>query len=124
MFEFLKHTKKEPENVAEVLKELRVLEQKLSGVSQELEVLKKEGQLHLKKVGFIRYNPFSNIGSDQSFSLALLDDENSGIVITSLFSRESNRVYAKTIEKSQSGYPLSEEEKQALEEAKKSNGRP
>jgi hypothetical protein len=118
MFEFLKHTKKEPENVAEILKELRVLSQELSGVSREIEALKKESQLHLKKVGFIRYNPFSNIGSDQSFSLALLDGENNGILITSLFSREGNRVYAKAIKNGQSEYPLSDEEEQALEEAK------
>lgn len=117
MFEFLKRAKKEPENVAEVLKELRILEKNLSDVSRGLADLNKESQLHLKKIGFLRYNPFSGVGSDQSFSLALLDEENSGVLITSLFSREGNRVYAKTVEKGNSSHPLSEEEQEALKKA-------
>ncbi|MBI4359230.1 MAG: DUF4446 family protein [Candidatus Nealsonbacteria bacterium] len=117
MFEFLKRTKKEPENVSEVLKELKVLEKSLSDVSSELEGLKKESRRHLKKIGFLRYNPFPGVGSDQSFSLTLLDENDDGILISSLFSREGNRVYAKTIEKGGSSHPLSEEEKESLKKA-------
>jgi len=121
MFEFLQRQKREPENIAEVLKELRSLRKSLAEIVQAQEALQKEDQLHLKKIGFLRYNPFSGVGSDQSFSLVLLDDQNNGILITSLFSREGNRVYAKTIEKGVSGYPLSEEEKEALKQATESH---
>jgi len=62
------------------------------------------------------------VGGDQSFSLALLDKRNSGVVITSLYAREGNRVYGKPIKEGTSEYPLSEEEKKAIEEAKKTNG--
>ncbi|OHA62026.1 MAG: hypothetical protein A2117_01930 [Candidatus Wildermuthbacteria bacterium GWA2_46_15] len=118
MFNLFRKNKKEPENLEGVLKKLKILEVNLGELSRELEELKAQSRLFFKKVGFIRYNPFLGVGGDQSFSLALLDENNDGIVITSLFSREGNRVYAKTVEKGQSSYPLSEEEKQAIEKAK------
>jgi hypothetical protein len=69
----------------------------------------------IHKVGLLRFNPFREIGGDQSFSLALLDDDNNGLIISSLYSREGVRIYAKSIQKGQSvKYPLTEEEKQAI----------
>lgn len=118
MFDFLKRVKKEPENVKEVVEQVKKLELSLADISKELAELKAENKFHFQKIGFVRYNPFPGVGGDQSFSLALLDKNNDGIVITSLFSREGNRVYAKTVEKGKSSYPLSDEEKQALEKAK------
>ena len=117
MFDFLKRTKKEPGNLKEVLKKLRTLEVNLGELSQDLKELKVESKSHFKKIGFVRYNPFSGVGGDQSFSIALLNDHNNGIVLTSLFSREGNRVYAKIVEKGASPHVLSDEEKQAIKEA-------
>jgi Protein of unknown function (DUF4446) len=69
----------------------------------------------LHKTGLVRFNPFRDIGGDQSFSLALLDGDDNGIVISSLYSRDGVRVYSKSINNKQSvKYPLSEEEKQAI----------
>jgi len=117
MFDFLKRTKKEPGNLKEVLKKLKVLEVNLGELSQDLKELKAESRSHFKKIGFVRYNPFSGVGGDQSFSIALLNDHNNGVVLTSLFSREGNRVYAKIVEKGVSPHVLSDEEKQAIKEA-------
>ncbi len=52
---------------------------------------------HLQKLGFKRFNPFTDTGGDQSFALSLLDENNNGVVISSLHSRESTRIYAKRI---------------------------
>lgn len=72
----------------------------------------------LHKTGFIRFNPFRDIGGDQSFSLALLDGKNNGAVLSSLYSRDGVRIYAKSIQKGESSkYPLTEEEKQAIKMA-------
>ena len=72
----------------------------------------------IHKTGFIRFNPFRDIGGDQSFSLALLDGEDSGIVMSSLYSRDGVRIYSKSILKGESiKYPLTEEEKQAIKMA-------
>jgi len=106
----------------------KVLEKVLSqGVKNEkdvLDLLKRVNQqeeaskLHIQKVGLIRFNPFKELGGDHSFSLAVLDGEDSGIVITSLHTRDRTRVYMKQILKGKSDTELSEEERKALAKAK------
>lgn len=65
----------------------------------------------------IRYNAFGNTGSDLSFSLALLDEQQNGVVITSIYGREESRTYAKPVEGGKSVYNLSEEEMAAIKKA-------
>jgi hypothetical protein len=75
-------------------------------------------QRSIHKVGIVRFNPFKDIGGDQSFALALLDGKNSGIVLSSLHTREGTRIYSKPIVKGESEkYTLTEEEKQAIKTA-------
>lgn len=119
MFNFFKKRKKEPENFREILDYFRNLEKNFEKLSEELENLKKESKFSVQKVGIVRFNPFSEVGGDQSFSIALLDGNDNGVVITSLYTREGNRVYGKPIKNGQSSYSLSEEEKQAIEKAAK-----
>ncbi len=73
---------------------------------------------NFQKIGFIRFNPFDDAGGSISFVIALLDADNSGVVISSLHGREGNRVYAKEVEKGISKSQLTEEEQQAIKEAK------
>ena len=87
-------------------------------LSEELDALKKKSKFSVQKVALIRFNPFREVGGDQSFSVALLDGNNSGVVITSLYSREENRVYGKPVKNGESEYLLSEEEKEAIERAR------
>jgi len=109
--------KREPKNIEDVLKHLEVLEQKIDKTSQDLENLRKESKLHIQKVGIVRYNPFSNVGGDQSFSVALLNQNNDGIIVTSLYAEGGSRVYGKSIEKGKSQYSLSKEEEEAIKKA-------
>ena len=76
----------------------------------------------IQKTGVVRFNPFNEMGGNQSFVIALLDGKNNGFVISSLFVKEGNRVYAKSIKQGKSDYLLSEEEKKAIEKAIDSNG--
>lgn len=122
MFNFFKKKGKEPKNFKEFSNQFKDLEENFEKLSKELESLKRESKFSVQKVGIVRFNPFSEVGSDQSFSIALLDGNDSGIVITSLYSRGGNRVYGKSIIRGVSEYSLSEEEKQAIEKAKSSNG--
>ena len=71
----------------------------------------------IQNVGFIRYNAFNDMGSDLSFSIALLDERRDGFVITNIYAREESNVYAKPIVNGKSTYPLSVEEIQALDRA-------
>ncbi|MEK9134896.1 MAG: DUF4446 family protein [Patescibacteria group bacterium] len=113
-----KKNKKDPENLKDILVQFKDLKGDFDKVSKELEELKKESRSWIRKIGIVRFNPFREVGGDQSFSLALLDADDSGIVISSLYSREENRIYGKPIKNSKSEYQLSEEENQAIEKAK------
>ena len=94
-----------------------VLRNEQQDLGRRLAVVEKELPRDIRRVGLVRYNPFSDAGSDQSFALALLNDHKDGIVLSSLYGREINRVYAKPIEKGASKYQLSDEERQAIERA-------
>jgi hypothetical protein len=87
---------------------------------KKLEQEIKHNKLHLQKVGFKRFNPFTNTGGNQSFTLCLLDENNTGIVISSLHSRESTRLYSKKIIKGKSSdISLSAEELEVIKEVTK-----
>ncbi len=73
--------------------------------------------LSLQKISMVRFNPFGDVGGDQSFSLAMLDGHDSGLIITSIHGRSGTRVYAKPIDLGKSKYSLSVEEKKALAQA-------
>ncbi len=68
----------------------------------------------LQHIGLVRFNPFDDTGSDQSFAIALLDDGRDGIVISSLHGRANTRVFAKPVTDGSSAHNLSEEESQAI----------
>ncbi len=69
----------------------------------------------IQKVAIIRFNPFDDLGGDQSFSLAMLNSDNDGIVLTSLHNRDNTRVYAKPVKSAKGdNITLSQEEKNAI----------
>jgi len=86
--------------------------QELFNISNQINNLALRG---LYKVGMIRFNPFKDVGGDQSFAIALLNGKNNGLVISSLFTREGTRIYSKSVKAgSPEKYPFTEEEEQAI----------
>lgn len=73
----------------------------------------------IQKVGVVRYNAFDDVGSDLSYSIAMLDNNDDGLVISSLYARESSSTYAKPVAGGRSRYALSVEELKAIDIAKK-----
>ncbi|MCI8412450.1 MAG: DUF4446 family protein [Clostridia bacterium] len=71
----------------------------------------------IKKVGIVRYNAFKDTGSDLSFALALLDENNNGVVLNGIYSREMSNIYAKPVNNGESSYTISEEEREAIKKA-------
>lgn len=71
----------------------------------------------IQKVSVIRYKAFENVGSDLSFSIAMLDESNDGLILTGIYGRNESTTYAKPIDKGISRYDLSEEENTALNKA-------
>ena len=80
--------------------------------------IEKEGLLHIQKVGLVRFNPFKDTGGDQSFILSLIDGNDTGVIISGLYSRSGTRWYAKKVAEGKgTEHELTEEEKKALKEA-------
>ena len=86
---------------------------------RSLMMIEQRQRMSKSKLGIKRYNAFSDQGSDLSFSLALLDDLDNGIVLSGLHNRDSSYVYAKPLEQGTSKYALSPEEKEAVELARR-----
>lgn len=73
----------------------------------------------VQKVAVVRFNPFKDMGGDQSFCAAFLDADDSGILFTYLYGQEGGKIYIKNIIQGESEQALSEEEKKALKQANK-----
>ena len=86
-------------------------------IAKFIEQLDKDFEKSIQKVGIIRYNAYKDTGSDLSFTLALLDENNNGVVLNGIYSREMSNIYAKPIENGKSTYTLSDEEQKAIERA-------
>lgn len=106
--------------LTKILKAQEANSQELSLIQKEIARLEKEGQLYVQKIGVVRFNPFAEIGGDHSFSLALLNGQDSGVIVTCLHTRERTRVYLKTVKRGKCEYELSDEEKKALKVAQRS----
>jgi len=93
------------------------LEEKIKDAFLKIENLESICEKTIQKIGVVRFNPFNDIGGNQSFAIALLDDKNNGFLISSLFAKDGNRVYAKAIKDGKSDHLLSDEEKEAISRA-------
>jgi hypothetical protein len=95
---------------------------KLNRAKENIETEVKTINMKLKKsirgLETIRFNPFPDQGSNQSFAIGMLNEEGDGVVVSSLYSRERMSIFAKPIKNNKSEYELSTEEKEALEKAK------
>jgi hypothetical protein len=99
--------------------------ERLNLTRQELENLKRAFadldmavSRSVQYVGLVRFNPFADTGGDQSFALALFDKRGDGVVISSLHGRTATRFYAKPLKGGASPLSLSDEEVQALKQAR------
>lgn len=112
----------EGRNLEQILEDHLADLQKTSLAMNELELRqgRVEAQVRrsLQQVGIVRFNPFRDTGSDQSYSLALLDGHGDGVVLSSLYGRNGVRVYAKPVQDGTSQYTLSEEEQEAIQQAR------
>ena len=93
------------------------VEKQNAEIINQVELIDKDLRKCIQKIGIVRYNAFKDVGSDLSFALALLDEQNNGIVLNGIYSRDMSNIYAKPIENGKSNYVVSEEEAQAIQKA-------
>lgn len=109
-------------NIENTFKEI---EKMVNNVNEENKIIKAnckslEKQLNecFQNIGIVKYDAFDDVGSKLSFAIALLDNNENGFIINSVYGRSSSNVYAKRIENGNSLQTLSEEEINALNKAK------
>jgi hypothetical protein len=85
---------------------------------QRVEVLEKIARVEVPRVGFVRFNAFSDVGSDLSYALALLNRDGDGVVLSSIYSREDTRTYGKSVTAFKPAQDPSSEELAAIEKAR------
>ena len=103
--------------VERALWRLDELAKRVDGIDGRLPVVEDQGRRSVQYIGVVRFNPFEDTGGNQSFALAMLDAKRDGIVVSSLHSRQSTRIYLKLIVGGRSETALSEEETEALRKA-------
>ncbi len=109
-------------NLEEVLvdqnRKLNALTKDLNRFNENLTDLSILNKNDIQKIGFIIFNPFDDAGGNMSYALALLNHHDNGIVISSLHAREGTRIYAKAVKAGTSESKLTDEEQQAIKDAK------
>lgn len=101
--------------LGEQMKELKENQIKMS---DHLIIVDKRLNKSIRSIEMIRFNPFIDAGSNQSFAISLLNDEGDGVVMSSLYARDRMSIFAKPIKNGKSEFELSAEEKEVLEKSK------
>jgi hypothetical protein len=97
----------------------KVTKKDIAFLMERCDNIESKGLLYIQKIGLLRFNPFKDTGGDQSFVLSLIDAQDSGVVITGLYSRSGTRWYAKRVFKGKGvDHELSDDEKKSLKIAK------
>jgi hypothetical protein len=95
----------------------KYIKQNIEKNSNDIKSLFEKNQLALQKVGLVKYDAFKEMGGKLSFALAILDENNNGVLINSVHSSEGCYSYTKRIKNGDSQIALSNEEKEAVERA-------
>lgn len=103
----------------EELENIKANDQKFDAVNIRLDAIQDQLDRCLQKQSIVRYNAFTDTGSDLSYSIAIMDNLDNGIAITGIYGRNEFIGYAKPVENGISSYPLSVEEQMAISRCQK-----
>jgi hypothetical protein len=100
--------------LSEIVNRAQQQEESMKSLHFALRQLEQIHQESVQHVGIVRFNAFSDSGSDLSFAIAVLDGNGNGFVLSSIYGRDESRVYAKPVLRSKSEYFLTQEKKKLL----------
>jgi hypothetical protein len=104
-----------PAILENVIRETTGTKKTLADLMRRYDTIEKDSRYHIQKIGLLRFNPFKDTGGDQSFILTFVDANDTGVIISGLYSRSGTRWYAKKIVKGKGAdHELSDDEKKAL----------
>ena len=104
--------------MADISKQLGEVKNTQVEINKHLLTVDKRLDKSIRSVQMIRFNPFEDAGSNQSFAMSFLNDEGNGVIISSLYARDRMSIFAKPITNGASEFELSTEEKQVLDKSK------
>lgn len=105
------------ELLIDINSEMDGLKDRLELFQGDLRTVNEKLSYSIQKKGMVRYNALEDLGSNQSYSIALLDQYNNGFILTSLYGRDFNASYLKPVTEGRAEYKLSSEEEMALNQA-------
>ena len=105
------------DTIASLEQEISKLNKAKENFEKEILVINTKLKGSIRGLETIRFNPFPDQGSNQSFAIGMLNENGDGVVLSSLYSRERMSIFAKPIKNGKSEYELTTEEKEALEKA-------
>ena len=106
-------------NVRELQRRLKLSDE--GAMSERISACDRKTNLSLSKTGIVNFDAFDDVFGKQSFALAILDQYNTGFVITSLYGSNSSNAYVREIKDGKSSIPLLEEEQEAVSKAMSGN---
>jgi hypothetical protein len=101
------------------MKERQELRNHIEQLDERVISLERKMQRSKRHLGLVRYDAFSEIGGNQSFTLAVYDDNGDGAIVSSIVGRADNKVYGKALVNGKSDHNLTEEDQKAILEAVK-----
>jgi hypothetical protein len=101
-----------------VSKQMSELKETQNKINSHLVEVDERLSKSIRNIEMVRFNPFEESGSKQSFAVAMLNDEGDGVVMSSLYARDRMSIFAKQISKGKSDIELSTEEKEVVDKAK------
>jgi len=98
-------------------KKMNAIEKEQVEISKHFTTIDSRLDKTIRNVEVIRFNPFLDSGSNQSFAISFMNDENNGVIISSLYARDRMSIFAKPIIGGKSDFELSAEEKEVLKKS-------
>lgn len=105
------------ELVAEHIEEVRDNSRRVQDLSHKYDYVLDVLAGTVQRVAVVRFDAFEDMGGKLSYAVAMLDDERNGVIYTSIYGRNENRVYAKAVAGGRSAHTMSREEEEALRRA-------
>lgn len=102
----------------DVLEKAEKLKKTQEQINAHLTIADKRLDKSIRRIETVRFNPFVDAGSNQSFAMSFLNDEGDGVIISSLYARDRMSIFAKPIKGGKSEFELSTEEQEVLKKSK------
>ncbi|MCI8483362.1 MAG: DUF4446 family protein [Lachnospiraceae bacterium] len=106
------------ETLLSCMEKVQIVDKANREIRQEMQIMQKIQSMTYQKMGIVKYDAFREMSGELSYAVVLLDQQQNGFVINSVYANEGNYSYIKEIVKGESQIQLSEEEQKALNKAK------